>query len=92
MREDSRFPWGYLVAALVPIGLICAIPILRETLGPSAFMAPAMLCSMAIGPVGAIVVGWGLLRLWRGDGERFPALPWLVWLPGLVGVAGFLLT
>jgi hypothetical protein len=90
-QTNTRFPWGYLVASLLPIGLIGAIFALPALLGPRDSMGPAMLCSLLIGPVGALVVGWGLVRLWRGEGRRFPALRWLVWLPALVGVAGFML-
>jgi hypothetical protein len=60
-------------------------------LGPRDSMGPAMACSLLIFPVGALVVGWGLVRLWGGDGQRFPALRWLVWLPVAVGIAGVLL-
>ncbi len=90
-QHSTRFPWGYFVAALLPIGLTGAIFALPLVLSPRDYMGPAMLCSLLIGPVGAVVVGWGVVRLWRGDGRRFPALRWLVWLPALVGVAGFVL-
>ena len=92
----SRFPLSQLAGqagavAGCAIGLIGAIFALPALLRPGDSMEPAMLCSLLIGPVGALVVGWGLVRLWRGDGRRFPALRWLVWLPALVGVAGFVL-
>jgi len=90
-RFGAQFPFGYLIAALLPIGLIGPIFALSAILGPSDSMGLAMVCSFLIGPVGALVVGWGLFRLWRGEGQRFPALRWLVWLPALVGVAGFVL-
>ncbi len=92
VQNDTHFPWGYFIATLLPIGLIGAIFALPAMLGPRDSMGPAMLCSLLVGPVGALVVGWGLFRLWRGEGQRFPALHWLVWLPGLVGVIGFVLT
>jgi len=88
---DTRFPWAYFVASLLPAGLIGAIFALPALLGPREAMVSAMLCSLLIGPVGALVVVWGLVRLWHGEGRRCPALRWLVWLPALVGVAGFVL-
>ena len=91
VQTDTRFPWGYFVASLLPIGLIGAIFVLDAVLDPNESMGPAMLCSLLIGPVGALVVGWGVVRLWRGESHRFPALRWLVWLPALVGVAGLVL-
>ena len=90
-KTDVRFPWGYFVVSLLPIALIGAIYALPAMLGPIDSMGPAMLSSVLIGPVGAMVVGWGFIRLWRGDGQRFPALRWLVWLPLLIGIVGILL-
>lgn len=89
-KTDVRFPWGYFVVSLLPIALIGAIYALPAMLGPIDSMAPAMLSSILIGPVGAVVVGWGFIRLWRGDGQRFPALRWLVWLPLLICIVGIL--
>jgi hypothetical protein len=91
VESELRFPWGYFAASLLPMGLIGLIFILPALLGPQDSMGPAMLCSMLIAPVGAIVVGWGLFRLWQGEGRRFPSLRWLVWIPAVVGIAGFLL-
>lgn len=90
-HNDTRFPWGYFIAALLPIGLIGAIFTLPALLSAQDSMWPAMLCSLLIGPVGVLVSGAGLFRLWRGEGQRFPALRWLVWLPALLGVTGFVL-
>lgn len=86
-----RFPWGYFVASLLPMGLIGANFVLPMLLSPQDAMGPQMLCAMLIAPVGAIVMGWGLLRLRRGEEQRFPALRWLVWIPAAVGIAGFVL-
>lgn len=91
VQTGTRFPWGYFVASLVPAGLTGSIFALPVVLGPQDSMGPAMLCSLLIGPVGLAVVGWGVVRLWRGEGSRVPALRWLVWLPALTGVAGFVL-
>jgi hypothetical protein len=85
---DVRFPWGYFVASLLPIGLIGSIYALPAMLGPIDSMGLAMLSSLLIGPVGPVFVGWGFIRLWKGDGQRFPALRWLVWLPLLIGILG----
>jgi len=90
-QNDVQFPWGYFVASLLPIGLIGAIYSLPAVLDPEDAMGAAMLSSVLIGPVGALVVGWGITRLWQGDGQRFPALRWLVWLPLLIGIVGILL-
>ena len=90
-HTEVRFPWGYFVASLLPIGLIGSIYALPAMLGPIDSMGPAMLCSVLIGPVGALVVGWGFVRLWKGDGQRFPALRWLVGLPLLIGIVGIIL-
>ena len=90
-HTDVRFPWGYFVASLLPIGLIGSIYVLPAMLGPIDSMGLAMLSSVLIGPVGALVVGWGFIRLWKGDGQRFPALRWLVWLPLLIGIVGIVL-
>jgi len=90
-KTDVRFPWGYFVVSLLPIGLIGAIYSLPAVLDPVDAMGPAMLSSLLIGPVGAVVVGWGIIRLWQGDGQRFPALRWLVWLPLLIGIVGIVL-
>ena len=87
VRTDTRFPWGYFVASLLPIGLIGAIFVVDAVMDPDESMGPAMLCSLLIG----LVVAWGVVRLWRGESQRFPALRWLVWLPTLVGVAGLVL-
>jgi hypothetical protein len=76
-----RFPWGYLVATLVPVALIAAACLSRS-------MSAGMAASLLIGPASAVVVLWGIVRLGRGDARTYPALRWLVWLPALVGVAG----
>jgi len=91
VKTDVRFPWGYFVASLLPIGLITAIHTLPAVIGPIDAMGWAMLSSVLIGPVGAVVVAWGIIRLWQGEGQRFPALRWLVWLPLLIGIIGFAL-
>ena len=90
-QNDLQFPWGFFVASLLPIGLIGAIYFLPAVLGPVDSMGPAMLSSLLIGPVGAAVFVWGIIRLWQGDGQRFPVLSWLLLLPLLIGVAGFIL-
>jgi uncharacterized membrane protein len=88
-QPDRRFPWVYFVAALLPIGLIAAIFSMPLFLSPQESMGSAMACAMLIGPVAGLVFGWGVVRLLRGDAERYPALRWLVWLPAAVGVIGF---
>lgn len=90
-HSAARFPWVYLVAALTPLGLIAAMFLAEAAVGPTNSMAFSTVCSLLIGPVGVAVVGWGIFRLWRGHATTYPALRWLVWLPGLVGVAGFIL-
>ena len=90
-EDDTRFPWGYFIAALCPLALIGTLFVLPAVLGPTDSMAPAMLCALLIGPVGALVLAWGLFRLWRGDAERFPALQWLVWVTAMVGALGLVL-
>lgn len=90
-HTDVRFPWGYFVASLLPVGLIGLIYVLPAIVWPIDSMGLAMLSSVLIGPVSAVVVGWGFIRLWKGDGQRFPALRWLVWLPLLIGVVGTVL-
>lgn len=87
--DDARFPWGYFVATLVPVILISLLTVLPLILAPEESMGWLMLCSLLIGPVAAIVVGWGLFRIWRGDARHFPALRWLVFLPLLVTFVGF---
>ncbi|MEJ7591160.1 MAG: hypothetical protein WKF77_06395 [Planctomycetaceae bacterium] len=91
VKTEVRFPWGYFVASLLPIGLIAGIHIVPAVLGSIEGMGWAMLSSVLIGPVGAVVVAWGIIRLWQGDGQRFPALRWLVWLPLLSGIIGIAL-
>jgi hypothetical protein len=91
VQTNTRFPWGYFVASVVPAGLIGSTFVLPAVLGPQDSMGPAMLCSLLIGPVGLAVVGLGVVRLLRGEGSQVPALRWLVWLPALTGVAGFVL-
>jgi hypothetical protein len=89
--STARFPWGYLVAAVTPLGLIVAMFLANAIVGPTNSMALVMACFLLIGPVGAVAAGWGIYRLWRGEGRTYPALRWLVWLPGLMGIAGFVL-
>jgi hypothetical protein len=91
VHNDNLFPWGYFIAALLPIGLMGAMFVLPALLTPQDWMWPTALCLLLIGPIGVLVSGWGLFRLWRGEGQRFPALRWLVWLSALVGVTGFVL-
>jgi hypothetical protein len=76
-----RFPWGYLVATMVPVALIAAASL-------SHSMSAGMAAAMLIGPASAVVVLWGIVRLSRGEALTYPALRWLVWLPALVGVVG----
>ena len=62
-QTDTRFPWGYAVTSLLPAALIGAIFALSAILGPQDSMGPAVACSLLIAPVGAVVVGWGIVRL-----------------------------
>ena len=87
--DDRRFPWGYLAIALLPLMLLGTLLLVGVLLEPSKAMAPGMVLSLLIGPAGLLAIGMGVVRLWRGDGQRYPALKWLVWLPALVGVAGW---
>jgi hypothetical protein len=87
----TRFPWGYAVTALLPLALIAIMFVASEILGPSKSMGLAMACALLIGPVGGLVAIWGIYRLMHGEARVYPALRWLVWLPGLVSVAGLIL-
>lgn len=89
--QTTLFPWGYALATLLPLGFIAAMYGATAVLEPQQSMGPAMLLSLLIGPSGAAVAVWGAIRLWRGDGRRFPALRWLIAVPILFCAAGFLL-
>jgi hypothetical protein len=89
--STTRFPFGYAIATLLPIAFLAGMYGMTATLDAQQSMGPAMLCSLLIGPSGAIVAGWGALRLGRGDGQQYPALRWLVAMPLLSCVAGFFL-
>jgi hypothetical protein len=91
VQTDVRFPWGYFVASELPIAFIGAIYAFPVVLGPVDAMGPAMLSSLLIDPVRAVVFWWGVIRLWHGAGQRFPALRWLVWFPLLIGIVGIVL-
>ena len=82
-----RFPWGYLPFALLPGALMIAMFVVGASLGPSEAMGPCMLLGLLIGPAGLLAIGIGVIRLSKGDGQKFPALRWLVWLPASVSVA-----
>jgi hypothetical protein len=90
-KHDTRFPWGYAVASLLPIALIGGLWQPDLIWGPDYSMGLAMACSLLLGPTSGVVIGWGAFRLMRGDGERYPALVWLMLLPIVVGVVGFVL-
>lgn len=91
-QTHHRFPWGYFSAALMPLALIGAVFAIPALLSPQDAMAPAMLAAMLIGPAGALVAAWGIIRVGRGEGRDFPALWWLIWLPVLIGLAGIALS
>jgi hypothetical protein len=90
-KPKARFPWGYALASLLPPALIGCIWNAKLIAGSEDSMALGMACSLLIGPTSAAVIGWGAWRLMRGDGERYPALVWLMLLPIFVGVVGFAL-
>jgi hypothetical protein len=52
-------------------------------------MTVGMACALLIGPAGALVTGWGIYRLWRGDGRLYPALQWLIVVPAMLGALAF---
>lgn len=89
--QTPRFPWGYAIATLLPLGFIATMYGLTAVLETQQSLGPAMLLSLLVGPSGAVVALWGAIRLWRGDGRRFPALRWLITVPILFCAAGFLL-
>ena len=87
--SDKRFPWGYALATPLPLLFFAGMWASCEFLDSEQCMAPAMLCSMLIGPSALVLVGWGAYRLWKGDGKRFPALRWLMVIQLIVAVLGF---
>ena len=89
--KTTRFPWVYAVATLLPLMFIAGVYGSTAFLDPRQSMGPAMICSLLIGPSGVAVAGWGAYRLWRGDGRQYPSLRWLVAVPLLVGLVGFVL-
>lgn len=90
--SDKRFPWGYALATPLPLLFFAGMWASCEFLDSEQCMAPAMLCSMLIGPSALVLVGWGAYRLWKGDGKRFPALRWLMVIQLIVAVLGFVLS
>ena len=87
-----RFPWGYALSCSTPLLLLACVFTLPVLLGHERGMAPAMLCSLAIGPSGLVVAAWGAARMFRGHATQFPALRWLVPLSAWLGLAGFVLS
>ena len=81
-----RFPWGYAAAVLMPFGAIAALLVADVRYGPRVTMGPAMVLACFMAPYCAAVIAWGVWRLQRGDGQTFPALRWLVWLPAAIAV------
>jgi hypothetical protein len=86
--EAPRFPWGYLVAMLVPMALVGATWLSGSIADPGWRMSAGMAAALLIGPASAVVILWGIVRLSCGEARTYPALRWLVWLPALVGVVG----
>ena len=86
--DAARYPWGYLVIAMLPLEWIALI-LTANALIPSESMGFGYLLSMTLSPVGLVATGIGVIRIWRGDAVRYPALRSLVWVPAVFAVLGF---
>jgi hypothetical protein len=91
-HDEPRFPRSYALACCTPLALLACAFMLPALLGHGRGMAPALLCSLLIGPSGLVVAAWGATRLFRGHAAQFPALRWLVPLSAWLGLVGFVLS
>ena len=84
LPPPRRVPWFYVAATFVSLAIMAAPSAITFILGIRGW-GLAMFASELAWPTAAIVVVWGVLRLWIGEGHLYPDLRWLVCLP-IVGV------
>jgi hypothetical protein len=86
LEPQRCFPWLYAPAVLLPFVAIGGLWLADVFHRPRVTMGPAMALACFMGPNCAMVVIWGVWRLQRGEGQTYPTLRWLVWLPAGIGV------
>lgn len=88
----AAFPWGYALAAVLPLECFGLMMLLAITGGPREGMVYGLWGTVIVAPMGALIAAWGVFRLCRGAAQQFPAMHWLVWIPAATALVFFIFT